>query len=708
MELPLSKIVSTVLAILFLIAVSLKTFLPGDDPYRCRALQSTGRWIDPPDEEGNRYPFRQWQPDGCILHEYGSSDIRQCTEGRRIVVVGDSTSRRVAYAFSRLVRNITIAIPQSTDAYFQIDRKQHYHDKKQEAFPNLRDNVNLTYDGQMIERLSNVFLASHGNLLQEEGGFVTNLDLYADEKMDTPAIEDQEGPAILYVAGGLWFTNDKGNATRDVPWDVRFAAYKDRINQLSRFIDNNTPNRDPFTAPMDPHDGIGNQIFYGPPSGPCYQGVKPKAIEASARRASEVIDIHNWLHDTEGERRIPILWTVTGVTLNQNKTWIDPLSKAAHVIDQVAETRANIILNLRCNAKLDRMKGYPHAGTCCTDYGVSKYRIVIGVSIAYLFACALCEILDISCRREARWSLLNMRIGSFVLVLLMCYFSDRTQMMAKGSKLWELEGFTVLCAACLAVLLITIRRTRPQSTEHLSSTEDETSEMLLPGSCPSKVEVIDQQDEPFLSRKQTEEWKGWMQCFVLIYHWTGAIEGPAAIYILFRLCIAAYMFQTGYGHSLYFIRTNDFSLKRVANTLLRLNTLSCALTYFMGTDYMFYYSAPLASFWFLVVYTTMALGKQYNGDLQMVTAKVCVSGVLVSAVFVTPLTKWMFNLFEIIFNIHWRADRWMYHATLDIFVVYIGMITAIINRRMGDTQIILSLRLILALAGLFATGYYFM
>ncbi|GKU05624.1 hypothetical protein FLAG1_06315 [Fusarium langsethiae] len=654
MDLPLSRIVSTVLAILFVISVSLKTFVPGDDPYRCRAVQRTGRWIDLPDEEGNRYPFRQWQPDGCILHQYDSSDIRHCTEGRRIAVVGDSTSRYVAYAFGRL-----------------INRKQHHHDKNQEAFPNLRDNVNLTYDGQMIQRISNVFLNSHGDKLQEQGGFVQNLDLYADEKMDTPDIEGQEGPAILYVAGGLWFTNPKGKASRDEPWEIRFPEYKKRFNQLSKFIDDNTPDRDPFTAPMDPHDGIGNQIFYGPPSGPCYQGENPKAIKASARRASEVIDIQNWLHDTEDTRRIPVLWSIVGVTIDQNKTWIDPLEKAAHVIDQVSEARANIVLNLRCNSKLDRIKGYSYSGTCCTDYGVPKYRIIIVISIVYLIACAICEILDLLTTKEARWTLLNMRIGSFVLVLLMCYFSDRTQIMAKSSKLWEIYGFAILCAACLVPLIVTIRRTRPLSPVHLSSTDDETSEMLLPGNCSSKVEENYQQDEPFLSRRQTEEWKGWMQCFVLIYHWTGAKQGPTPIYILFRLCIAAYMFQTGYGHTLYFIRTSDFSFKRVVTILLRLNALSCALTYFMNTDYMFYCSVPLASFWFLVVYATMAIGKQYNSDPQVVTAKVCISGVLVSAMFITPLPKWIFNLFEIIFNIQWSADQWTYYATLDILIVHV-------------------------------------
>lgn len=77
---------------------------PGDDPYRCRAVQKTGRWIDPiRDEQGNRDPFTQWQPDGCILNHYDSQDIRRCTEGRPIVIVGDSTSKNLGLAMASIV-----------------------------------------------------------------------------------------------------------------------------------------------------------------------------------------------------------------------------------------------------------------------------------------------------------------------------------------------------------------------------------------------------------------------------------------------------------------------------------------------------------------------------------------------------------------------------------------------------------------------------
>ncbi|KAJ4245985.1 hypothetical protein NW762_013729 [Fusarium torreyae] len=493
----------------------------------------------------------------------------------------------------------------------------------------------------------------------------------------------------------------------EVPWHQRFEIFKDRINQLSKFIGDNTPDIDPFIAPMDPYDGIGNQIFYGPSSGFCYQGDKAEVIESATERNVEVKHMTEWLHGIENKSRIPMLWSIVGVTTNQNKTWIDPLKKAAHVIDQVAEARANIILNMRCNAKLDRMKPFPYARTCCTDYGGNRYRSVIILAVIYLAVCIICEIWDLFTRREPQWSLLNMQLGSIILALLMCYFADRTQMMAKGSKLWKLDDFVLLCASCIAILLITIRRSRPQNPANPPSTTEDTSQSLLPMDRPLISREKDEEEEPFLSRDQTDEWKGWMQCFILIYHWTSADEGSISIHIVFRLCVAAYLFQTGYGHTTYFIKTNDFSFHRVAATLLRLNILSCALAYIMNTDYMFYYSAPLASFWFLIIYATMAVGKQHNSDLQVVLAKVCLSCIMISAMFTRPVTRWIFSLLNAIFNIQWNADEWMYHITLDIYVVYIGMITAIVRQNMGATWSNLVMRLIISITGLFALYNYF-
>lgn len=54
-------------------------------------------------------PFKQWQPDGCLFHQYTSADIRQCMEGRSILFSGDSTTREVVYGIGRLVSIILIS-----------------------------------------------------------------------------------------------------------------------------------------------------------------------------------------------------------------------------------------------------------------------------------------------------------------------------------------------------------------------------------------------------------------------------------------------------------------------------------------------------------------------------------------------------------------------------------------------------------------------
>ncbi|KAM0281355.1 hypothetical protein ACHAO9_010726 [Fusarium lateritium] len=683
MSLPIARIISVAFAALFLAAIALKTFFPGDDPYRCRALKDTGRWIDPPrDEEGNRNPFQKWQPDGCMLNHYASNDIRRCMEGRRITIVGDSTSRYVAHGFSRL-----------------IDETRSDLDRDHEKMPKYRG-FNMTYHGQMIQRLPNVWLSPHGAPGQQQ--FAQNLEAFLGEKQNPPSIIDQEGPALLYIAAGVSFNNEhslrselKSNVTNNtaiVSWEKRFKIYKDRLTKIASFVKEHTPNVDVFTTPMDPIDGIGNQIFYAPPTVPLYLGNESERMEDSHRRQAEVFDMHDWLHDVEEDWRLPFVWSISKLAVGQKKVWIDPNATELHVKRQIADTRANILLNLRCNAKLDRMRSYPYSRTCCTDYGTKPMSQLgfVFLGIIYLGLCIIFEVLDIcgsSSSSKSRQNLFNMKVGFLVLALLMCYYADRTQMIAKGSKLRSPMEFIGLCIPCIAITLITIRRS-PSAPRNLDAT-------------------IKASDQPFLSRHQTDEWKGWMQFFILIYHWTGTMENTTFFFI--RVCVAAYLFQTGYGHTLYFLKRGDFSFNRVAAVLLRLNILTCLLVYFMDTDYMFYYFAPLVSFWFLVVYTTMAVGaKKYNNDPQMVVAKICLSCVLVSTVFwATPFTKWAFRLLRLVFNIQWSDGEWQYRVRLDIFVVHVGMLAAVINNEMKKKLLHSGLAKVLAMAGVFAIGHYF-
>ncbi|KAM0350651.1 hypothetical protein ACHAPU_003138 [Fusarium lateritium] len=669
-----ARIWPVIFATLFLAAVAYNSLYPGNDPYRCRALQNTGQWIDPPDKEGNRDPFRQWQPDGCMINRYTSEDIRRCTEGRRIIVAGDSTSRNTGLAMARVI----------DEKHWDMDESKGLHAKTK--------SFNMTYRGQMIQRITNVWISAHGVPGREQ--FVDNVETYVREKKRVPTIEKQKGPALIYLSAGAWFTHPEvvtmGNNLTD-PWDERYALYKNHLTTLNKFVGDNTPRVDPFTAPMDPVDGIGNQIFYAPPAGPRYLGNDTDMIQDRGRRADEVIEMQDWLHKSEHDMAFPLLWSVANLVEGQDMIWRDPLGTGFHVKFHVAELRAHMLLNLRCNAKLDRMKSYPYSRTCCTDYGVKPLAqlSIVAFAVAYLVMCIVCEALDICANRSAgepRWKLLNMRVGVLVLALLMCYYADRTQMMAKGSKLWQFKDLALLCVACIAIIIPTTRLSAPSPS--LSSTTKES-------------------DETFLSKDQSDEWKGWMQAFIMIYHWTGA-DG-SFFYVLFRLCVAAYLFQAGYEHTLCFLKKDNFSFDRVAFSLLRLNILSCCLTYVMDTDNMLYYFPPLISFWLLVIYTTLAYGGS-NSDTQIVLTKICISCLVVSFLLIgTPFTSWAVGLLRLVFKIQWNDKAWQHRVTLDMFVVYAGMLTAVMNREMKSRNIQLNLRLrvSIALLSLLAICRYF-
>lgn len=112
-----------------------------------------------------------------------------------------------------------------------------------------------------------------------------------------------------------------------------------------------------------------------------------------------------------------------------------------------------------------------------------------------------------------------------------------------------------------------------------------------------------------LNREQTDEWKGWMQLVILIYHISGA-STFLPVYMHIRVLVAAYLFQTGYGHFSYFWVKGDFGIHRVCQVLFRLNFLVVVLCIVMDRPYQFYYFVPLVTVWFMVIYVTLALWPQ--------------------------------------------------------------------------------------------------
>ncbi|KAJ4928567.1 hypothetical protein JOQ06_016358 [Pogonophryne albipinna] len=190
----------------------------------------------------------------------------------------------------------------------------------------------------------------------------------------------------------------------------------------------------------------------------------------------------------------------------------------------------------------------------------------------------------------------------------------------------------------------------------------------------------------FLNREQTDEWKGWMQLIILIYHVSGA-SAFLPVYMHVRVLVAAYLFQTGYGHFSFFWLKGDFGLYRVCQVLFRLNFLVLVLCVVMNRPYQFYYFVPLVTFWFAVIYATMALWpqiiqKKANGSgfwyLGILAKLLGLLIVICIFAFSQGFFEHIFTVWPIstLFELNGSVHEWWFRWNLDRFVVIHGMLFA--------------------------------
>uniref|UniRef100_A0A286XD78 N-acetylneuraminate (7)9-O-acetyltransferase n=1 Tax=Cavia porcellus TaxID=10141 RepID=A0A286XD78_CAVPO len=201
-----------------------------------------------------------------------------------------------------------------------------------------------------------------------------------------------------------------------------------------------------------------------------------------------------------------------------------------------------------------------------------------------------------------------------------------------------------------------------------------------------------------LNREQTDEWKGWMQLVILIYHISGA-STFLPVYMHIRVLVAAYLFQTGYGHFSYFWIKGDFGIHRVCQVLFRLNFLVVVLCIVMDRPYQFYYFVPLVTVWFMVIYVTLALWpqiiqKKANGNcfwhfgllLKLAFLLLCIcflaysQGAFEKIFSLWPLSK----CFELQGNVY----EWWFRWRLDRYVVFHGMLFAFIYLTLQKHQVL--------------------
>ncbi|KAG0175167.1 hypothetical protein DFQ28_006001 [Apophysomyces sp. BC1034] len=430
-------------------------------------------------------------------------------------------------------------------------------------------------------------------------------------------------PSLLVVGTGPWYMRYTG--------EDYFELWRDAVDRVFQAVKRSSR--------------LADAVILSPVEVPQLEKLSEERARTMTMEKVQKMNSYLKANENDGQPRasfaIPFVW-------NAVADEVDDTADGLHYGTSVTSMQTQLALNFRCNDQLP--KKFPMDTTCCYHYPIPKWYQNFFFVFFLLWVPIGCYMVGSESISKSVTSLFPSQsvlhaLFIFGLGVIYMYFGDRTQLFAKVQKQFDPIAFGALMAVLLVAGILTLK-------------------------------VKKEGDQGFLNRHQTDEWKGWMQLIILVYHFLGA-SGTAGIYNSVRILVAAYLFQTGYGHFFFFYKKADFGLGRIMNVMVRLNLLTFVLQYLMDTDYLSYYFTPLVSFWFLIIWLTMYVGNQANKTSWFILAKIAIACAVTGTIIHYPgILEYVFDGLGYLFNIRWNATEWRFRLGLDAWIVYAGMLTA--------------------------------
>lgn len=395
------------------------------------------------------------------------------------------------------------------------------------------------------------------------------------------------------------------------------------------------------------------------------------------------------LAKAEEELGLEVAWAMREMTRNMSDTM---KHDGLHVTSTIAAKQADILLNRACNGELFQNTDKEQAMACTN---IARNIFFTPLSMAVMLFVPLSVVLLIALTalayRGENFIQAPLSLLIFIAVVLYCWCTDRGPLFSKADK-----PVSEMCFALSATIIVGAIFGVSEYTRNDIRT-------LLPRYYVDKTDEVKKgggRDQfTILPRAQTEEWKGWMQIIILLYHYFG-MSKMLWVYQIVRLLVAAYLFLTAYGHATYFYTKHDFSCSRAATVLLRLNMLPCCLALVMNNQYDFYYFPGLASLWFIIVYLTFWRRSEFR-DMRPSAVFTLLRIALSASVLRTILNH------ASLFTDFSSAQRWKYgplfngpellfRVELDWLVPFFGMALAVLQPSIQKTMLNMPHEMLLA------------
>lgn len=259
-----------------------------------------------------------------------------------MVFIGDSTIRSIFWATAK-----------------KLDKKAEDEEKR---ITEQHMDLNFTRAHVTVEFIWDPFLNS-SKLHQHLASHRNSWDLEKQE------LNGNMTAAILIVGGGLWHARHiESNSLRS------FEASMENVMSSMALGDSRAPSSRSSegnqTKPIS-----SNLVVITPVQSPLYESMYP-FVEAEGRMTPARIDpLNDYLRKVSTYKRAAVVWSYALMTQNKEAAYKEG---GIHVVDAVARQKADVLLNMRCNAELTRLKGYPLDKTCCNLYpGLSWVQNVI-------------------------------------------------------------------------------------------------------------------------------------------------------------------------------------------------------------------------------------------------------------------------------------------------------------------------------------------